>query len=220
MFAMEVRAMPPCPVHECQCSKCRTRLPHADRAYHQQINLLLSRLNEPQRRWFAALEALHLGHGGTHLLAQITGLSRMTIRRGCRELLSGLAACPVERLRVPGGGRQCAEVHDPELMGTLENLLASETAGDPMGRRPKAKRSSLQHLSTALKQKGHAISRPTVSKLLRKLTYSPKANARRTEARGASPAQRHEQFDHINEQRDDFHAAGDPIISVDTKKKN
>jgi hypothetical protein len=88
-----------------------------------------------------------------------------------------------------------------------------------MGRRPKAKRSSLRHLSAALEMKGHAVSRPTVSKLLRKLKYSPKVNARRTEVRGASPAQRHEQFDHINEQREDFGTTGDPIISVDTKKR-
>jgi hypothetical protein len=71
-----------------------------------------------------------------------------------------------------------------------------------------------------LKSKGHAISRPTGSKLLRKLKYSPKVNTQRTEVRGASAVERHEQFDHINEQRKDFGSTGDPIISVDTKKKS
>jgi len=89
-----------------------------------------------------------------------------------------------------------------------------------MGRRPKAKRSSLRHLSAVLKKKGHPASRPTVAKLLRKLDYSPKVNARRVEARGATPVQRNEQFEHIGEQREEFAATGDPIISVDTKKKN
>ena len=95
-----------------------------------------------------------------------------------------------------------------------------ETAGDPMGRRPKAKRSSLRRLSAVLKNTGHPASRPTVAKLLRKLDYSPKVNARRIEARGATPVQRNEQFEHIGEQREAFAVTGDPIISVDTKKKN
>ncbi len=183
------------------------------------MNVFLSRLNEPQRRWFVALEAMRLGHGGKHLLAQITGMSPTTILRGRHELEADLAGCPEVHLRAPGGGRPAAEERDPELEHVLETVLALETAGDPMGRRPKAKRSSLQQLSTALKNKGHSISRPTVSKLLRKLKYSPKVNARRTEVRGASAAERHEQFDHINEQREDFGSTGDPIISVDTKKR-
>jgi hypothetical protein len=177
-------------------------------------------LNEPQRRWFAALEAMRIGHGGKHLLAQITGLSPMTIRRGCRELKSSLADYPGKGLRTPGGGRPVLEVRDPELEAALETVLAAETAGDPMGRRPKAKRSSLRSLSTRLTAAGHPASRTTVAKLLRKMDYSPKANARRTEGRQASPAQRDEQFRHIAEQREQFTATGDPIISVDTKKKN
>lgn len=208
------------PVHRCECAKCRTHQPHPDRAYHYQINLFLSRLNEPQRRWFAALEALRIGHGGKHLLAQITGLSPMTIRRACRELKTGLADCPDEGLRAPGGGRPTLEVRDPELETALETALAAETAGDPMGRRPKARRSSLRSLSARLTAAGHPASRTTVARLLHKMDYSPKANARRTEARGASPAQRNAQFEHITEQRAQFTATGDSIISVDTKKKN
>lgn len=88
-----------------------------------------------------------------------------------------------------------------------------------MGRRPKAKRSSLRRLSSVLKQKGHPASRPTVAKLLRKLDYSPKVNARRVEERGATPVERNEQFEHIGQQRAEFTATGDPIISVDTKKR-
>lgn len=208
------------PVHRCACAKCRAGRPHPDRAYHYQINLFLSRLNEPQRRWFAALEALRIGHGGKRLAAQITGLSPMTIRRGCRELQSGLVDCPDHGLRAPGGGRPALEVRDPGLEAALETVLAAETAGDPMGRRPKAKRSSLRSLAARLTATGHPASRMTVAKLLRKMDYSPKANARRTEARGATPAQRNAQFEHIAEQRAQFTTAGDPIISVDTKKKN
>jgi hypothetical protein len=75
-------------------------------------------------------------------------------------------------------------------------------------------------LSSLLKQKGHPASRPTVAKLLRKLDYSPKLNARRVEARGTTPVQRNEQFQHIGQQREEFAVTGDPIISVDTKKEN
>jgi len=78
----------------------------------------------------------------------------------------------------------------------------------------------LRALSAKLTASGHAASRTTVARLLRKMNYSPKANARRTEGRQASPAQRDEQFRHIAEQREQFSTGGDPIISVDTKKKN
>jgi hypothetical protein len=193
--------------------------PHPDCAYHHQINLFLSRLNEPQRRWFAALEAMRIGHGSKQLLAQITGLSLMTIRRDCCELQSGLLDCPVAQLRAPGGGRPSAEAHDPELEAAVETLLASETAGGPLGLRPKTKRSSLRTLSAKLNASGHPVSRMTVARLLREMDYSPKANARRTEGRQASPAQRDGQFRHIAKQREQFTTSGGPIISVDTKKE-
>lgn len=206
------------PVHRCECEKCRSHAPHSERALHRQINLLASRLDEQQRRWFVALEAMRLGRGGQQLLAQVTGMNRHTIERGRHELAAGLKQRPADRIRVPGGGRPAAELRDPTLLGALEALLAPETAGDPMGRRAAAKRSSLAHLSTTLTAQGHAVSRPTVSRLLRQLGYSPKVNARRTEARG-SLAERDAQFRHIAEQRARFEATGEPIISVDTKKK-
>ena len=210
--------MPPSAVHSCACPLCRMHEPHPGHVFHQQINLLVSRLDEQQRRWFVALEARRVGRGGEQLLAQITGLNRRTIRRGRRELDAGLAGRPSERVRAPGGGRPPREAQDPELLPVLEALLVPETAGDPMGRRAKAKRSSLHHLSSALTAAGHPASRPTVARLLRQLGYSPKVNARRSEAR-SSPPDRDAQFQHIAEQRAQFQAAGEPIISVDTKKK-
>lgn len=207
-------------IHQCTCPICRSNRPHPDRSYHHHINVLMSRLSEPQRRWFAAVEAFRIGYGGKRLLSRITGISPTTILRGCMELESDLTDCPDDHLRAAGGGRPTAEDRDPKLEEALLNVLASETAGDPMGRRAKAKRSSLRHLSQALAEEGHPVSRMTVAKLLHKLKYSPKANARRTEARGASPKERNAQFEHISEQRSQFKTTGDPIISVDTKKKN
>lgn len=161
---------------------------------------------------------MRAGYGGDQRLAEITGLSPHTIRRGRRELTAGLADCPSDRVRVLGAGRPAREAQDPEITPVLEKLLVEETAGDPMGHRPKAKRRALRHLSTALGEAGHPASRPTVSRLLRQMGYSPKLNARRTETR-SSPPERDAQFRHIAEQRHEFSAAGEPIISVDTKKK-
>ena len=216
----EEAAMATSSIHQCPCPICRSGRQHPDRAYHHHINVLMSRLTEPQRRWFAAVEALHIGHGGKQLLARITGMSPTTILRGCIELKADLNQAPATHLRAAGGGRPAAEDQDPGLETALLELLESETAGDPMRRRAKGKRSSLRNLSLALTARGHPTSRMTVAKLLHKLEFSPKANARRTEARGASPKERNEQFEHIGQQRNQFKATGDPIISVDTKKKN
>jgi hypothetical protein len=80
-----------------------------NRALHQQINLLLSRLDEQQRRWYVALEADRIGHGGDVLMSKITGLDEKTIRRGKREMQAGLAGRPTKRIRLPGGGRPLLE---------------------------------------------------------------------------------------------------------------
>jgi hypothetical protein len=204
--------------HECGCSACRSGTPHPDQLLHQQINLLFSRLDEQQRRWLAALEATRLGYGGVQRLAEITGLDRHTIARGQRELASGLADRPTERVRSQGGGRPAREVQDPGLSAALEGLLTAETAGDPMGRRAKSKRRSLRQLSELLSVAGHPASRPTVARLLHELGYSPKANAKRSEAR--SSPERNAQFEHIAAERRRFEALGEPVISVDSKKKN
>src|SRR4051812_50089355 len=92
-------------VRPCGCSRCRAVEPHADCVLHQRINLLVTRLDEQQRRWFVALEAERLGRGGGTLLARITGLNRRTIRRGRRELAAELAARPTQRVPAPRGGR-------------------------------------------------------------------------------------------------------------------
>ena len=206
-------------VHACGCQKCLSDSPQPEQRHHHQMNVFMSRLNEPQRRWFAALEAGRMGHGGRRLISQITGLSLMTIRRGERELAVDLAPCSRTQLRAPGGGRPTLQTRDPVLEPALEELLASETAGDPMGQRAMANRSSLQHLRSKLAEAGHPASRPTIAKLLRQKGYSPKRNARRANAR-SSPPERNMQFEHIAKKRNDFQAAGDPIISVDTKKKS
>jgi hypothetical protein len=99
----------PTEIAQCHCPRCQQDGDHPDRALHAQMNLLLSRLDEAQRRWYAALEAQRLGHGGDRLVAQITGLGEKTIRRGRAELAASLADCPDERVRRPGAGRPLTE---------------------------------------------------------------------------------------------------------------
>jgi hypothetical protein len=93
----------------CQCPRCQAGEEHSDRVLHEQMNLLLSRLDEAQRRWYAAVEANRLGRGGAGLVAQITGLDEKTIRRGQEEVAGSLADVPIKRQRRAGGGRPPVE---------------------------------------------------------------------------------------------------------------
>jgi hypothetical protein len=96
-------------MHRCQCPDCQVPEPHRNKHLHHQMNLLMSRLNEPQRRWYAAVESDRIGHGGDSLLSLITGLDDKTIRRGRAELASQLEEQPVDRQRQEGGGRPLSE---------------------------------------------------------------------------------------------------------------
>lgn len=96
-------------VHQCQCPICQSQSDHPDKLIHHQINLILARADEQQRRWYAALEAQRHGHGGLKLVAQITGLDEKTISRGKAELEENLAARPADRIRLPGAGRPSVE---------------------------------------------------------------------------------------------------------------
>ena len=101
--------MPISAVRVCQCPHCRQPGEHSDKKLHQQMNLLLSRLDEQQRRWYVAVEANRLGYGGVRLLSQVTGLDEKTIQRGQQELEQSLAERPSEQVRVAGGGRSLVE---------------------------------------------------------------------------------------------------------------
>jgi hypothetical protein len=106
---LERPTMPAREIHTCQCPDCLGENEHANRKQHQQMNLLLSRLDEQQRRWYAALEAEKVGHGGIRLLALITGLDEKTIARGRDEMAQHLRTRPTDHLRQSGGGRPAAE---------------------------------------------------------------------------------------------------------------
>src|SRR5436309_14054409 len=92
-------------IHACDCAPCMRGEAHLDRERHYQMNLLLSRLDEQQRRWYLAVESERMDWGADRLLMEITGVDEKTIRRGRRELAASLVDRPVDRVRLPGGGR-------------------------------------------------------------------------------------------------------------------
>lgn len=96
-------------VHHCECPHCQQETSHPDQELHRQMNLLLSRLDEQQRRWYVVVESNRVGAGGDRLLAKITGLDEKTIQRGRKELAGELVERPEQRVRLPGGGRPRAE---------------------------------------------------------------------------------------------------------------
>jgi hypothetical protein len=96
-------------IHVCQCPRCQQEADHPDKELHRQMNLLLSRLDEQQRRWYVALEANRLGAEGVGLVSEITGIDEKTIRRGQTELGAEFAGRPEDRVRLPGAGRPPVE---------------------------------------------------------------------------------------------------------------
>jgi len=96
-------------MHQCQCPHCQREDEHPDQLRHRQINLLMSRLDEQQRRWYVALETVKIGHGGIALMSMITGMDEKTIWRGRKELEAELEGRPADRVRLAGGGRPAVE---------------------------------------------------------------------------------------------------------------
>jgi hypothetical protein len=178
-------------------------------------------LHEKARRWWAASEALALGRGGISLVSAATELSRPTIRRGIAELRAGDYATvddPTDgpRVRRPGGGRHQLSVTDDTLIRDLERLIDPATRGDPMSPLLWTSKST-RNLADALAASGHDVSHQTVGRLLAGLGYSLQAN-RKTEE-GKDHPDRDGQFEHITRKVRSFQHRGQPVVSMDTKKK-
>ena len=172
-------------------------------------------LDERGRRLFAANEALAQGFGGVTAVAAATGLARSTINRGIKELRLGMN--PIgSRVRRRGGGRKSAVAHQPGLPAALEALIEDAIRGDPCAPLRWVSR-SLRHLVKALSAQGFQASQRVVANLLRELKYSCQANRKTRE--GSNHPDRDAQFAHINTTVKAAIAAGQPAISVDTKKK-
>ena len=172
-------------------------------------------LDEKGRRLFAASEARAAGRGGIAAVSRATGIARSTIGRGLADLRAGAEQLG-NRVRRRGGGKKPATVTQPGLLEALKDLVESSIRGDPEAALLWVSKSQ-RHLSAALAERGFVAGQKLVGRLLKRLNFSLQANAKTRE--GASHPDRNAQFEHINAEVGAFQAAGEPVISVDTKKK-
>ena len=189
-------------------------------AVQQKFELLRPLMTERLRRQWAACEAQSLGRGGLALVARATGLSRTTIWSGRRELHQRAdrpeADLPPERVRAPGGGRHLIEDNDPAILDALLALVDATTRGDPQSPLRWTCKST-RNLAQELRRQGHCVSHQTVAALLHELGYSLQANRKTRE--GHDHPDRDAQFEYINQQVRAWQRKGQPVVSVDAKKK-
>lgn len=171
-------------------------------------------LDERAWRLLLGAEARAIGYGGMKIVAAASKAKADTVSRGARELESGIV--PDGRVRAVGAGRPATEVADPDLVPALEGLVAPLTRGDPESALRWTTKST-SHLAEELSKAGHEVSADTVGRLLKVAGYSLQGNAKTVE--GKQHPDRDAQFRYINTQVSAFQAAGDPVISVDAKKK-
>jgi hypothetical protein len=186
----------------------------ADRVLAAKFGVIFPHLDERQRRLVLGAEARALGHGGIRRVARAAGVREATVSLGVTELDSG--AEPLGRARRPGGGRKRAADLDPGLVPALLALVGPDVRGDPMSPLRWTTRST-RNLAAALTRQGHRVSADTVGDLLRAEGFSLQGNAKITE--GRRHPDRDAQFRYISDQARAYQEAGDPVISVDTKKK-
>lgn len=173
-------------------------------------------LDERTRRLVAAAEASAIGFGGVSIVARASGLSRGTVIRGMAELKSAPKLPRTQRIRRAGAGRKRTANRDATLKRDLETLVEPVTRGDPESPlRWTCK--SVRQLATELKRMGHQVSHRIVAELLHEMEYSLQANRKTLE--GSSHPDRDAQFHHISDKIREFQRKRQPVISVDTKKK-
>ena len=171
-------------------------------------------LDERQRRILAGSVARALGRGGIVAVAEATGMSRSTLQAAVAQVDAGIEVS--DRVRAPGGGRPRLVDKDPGLLSDLDSLVDPETRGDPMCPLRWTTKST-DHLAGALVEMGHVVSPDTVGRLLKEMGYSLQAPAKENE--GTQHPDRDAQFRYLNGQVEAHLAAGEPVISVDAKKK-
>ena len=179
---------------------------------------VLGTLNEAQARLYVAQRALESGRGGISRLAALTGMSRPTIYKGAAELRAKrqVLASEAGRIRQLGGGRKRVEEVEPALKKVLTRIVEENTAGDPMSLL-KWTAKSTRMIAEELSRRGHPVSAVTVGRCLHDMGYSLQANVKSLE--GAQHPDRDAQFRYLNTQVKAFVRSGNPVVSVDTKKK-
>ncbi len=188
----------------------------AEHAIQARYQAIAPAVDERVRRLVLGAEALAAGRGGQGAVARATGASRGTIRRGIRELGQPAAEAEKGRIRRPGGGRKRTIERDPSLREDLDRLVEPTSRGDPESPlRWTCK--SVRQLAAELKRQGHQASHRMVAELLHDMGYSLQANRKTLE--GTEHPDRNAQFEHLNRAVQLQLSLGEPVISVDTKKK-
>lgn len=185
-----------------------------DEGLSQFFEIVLPHMNELQRRVVAGAAAKMLGRGGKSAVSVASGLSRTTVAKAEGEVASGIE--PSSRLRAVGGGDKQKIDKLPGLLETLDELVNPDTRGNPMSLLRWTSKSSVK-LAEELERRGFRVSSSTVLRLLHLLGYSLQANAKVTD--GRQHPDRDQQFRYLNDTAASFIARGQPVISVDTKKK-
>jgi len=184
-------------------------------AYKNRYKRLLPELPERARRLVVAADAKARGYGGITFVHKASGISRVTINKGIKELAAGISL-PKDKSRQPGGGRKKITEKDTTVLHDLRTLVSDTSRGDPESPL-RWTCTSTRNLAKELKKKGHAITHTTVAVLLREDGYSLQSNRKTKE--GLSSPDRDEQFRYISTCSKEYLTGGDPVISVDTKKK-
>jgi len=184
-------------------------------SFEKKLLPLLPYLNERQKRYAAALEAKALGYGGVSKVAQVTGMSRMTLHKALEELKKRPAR--PDRVRSTGGGRKKMMVQEPGLVKKLKSLVDSTTRGDPMSSLLWTCKST-RELAASLEESGYSVSHQTVAEMLRDMDYCLQANSKTVEE-GSNRPGRDQQFRYLNDHVQRHLQSEEPVISVDTKKK-
>jgi len=172
-------------------------------------------LNEKQRRVLAASEAQSFGRGGVQAVSDITGMSRQTIYAGISDIDS--KSHKDDRIRKAGGGRKKLSEKHPKLLSTLDSLIEPTTRGDPESALRWTCKSA-RNLADSLTEKGFSLGRQSVVNILNDLGYSLQSNRKTSEGKKDHP-DRNEQFHYISRFVNKFLRSNDPVLSVDTKKK-
>jgi len=180
------------------------------------IEMMLPTLNEYQRRRYLSVEAKALGYGGISLVSRLSGVSRQTLTEGVKELETA-EITPQGKCRKAGGGRKSKAETNPEMVVALQELVAIHTKGDPE-RLLLWTNKSLRNLEKALKEMGFTICYRVIGELLSQLGYGLQADKKTLTVKPSHP-DRDEQFEHINNEAKKAVAEGNPVLSIDAKKK-
>jgi hypothetical protein len=194
-------------------------------ALQMRIEIVLPSLNEYQRRRYLSAEAKSIGYGGISLVSQLSGVSRQTLTDGIKELdqpfqqgdNNAIETPKLGKCRKPGGGRKPILESNPEILSALLELLEPHTKGDPMHPLLWTNK-SVRTLSKSLEEMGHLVSKTTVAKFLKILGYGLQANKKTLTTKPSHP-DRDMQFEHINDESKKAFANGNPVLSIDAKKK-